>query len=335
MSIDFENLGAAPDIDNFDATTLDRGDAIVAADPEPKDDPAPKEEPKDEPVDDPKDEDPAEDPKDEPEDEEPDEQPRDEKGKFTGKGIPKARFDEAVGKERDAREAAERRAAELERQLKVQEVKQAQTVELTKLEEGIETLETKHAELLLDGDTAGAAKIMKEIRMAERQIARAETEAVANQRTTQALEAERFDTAVARLEADYPALNPESEVYDADLVELVLAKQNTLMRTEGLSPSQAMIRAASQVAERFLKAEEPAKDEKGLAAAKAAEDRKAAQIKKNLDTAGRQPASMKEAGIDSDKAGQTGKLPDVLNMTQDEFKALPASTLAKLRGDYV
>ena len=40
---------------------------------------------------------------------------RDEKGRFAG--IPKARFDEAVGKEREAREAAERRAAELERRV--------------------------------------------------------------------------------------------------------------------------------------------------------------------------------------------------------------------------
>lgn len=329
MSIDFESLGAAPDIDNFDSKGMDRGDAIVAPEPEPKDEPAPKEEPVEEPE--LKDEEPADEP--EPE-EEPEEPARDEKGKFTSKGIPKARFDEAVGKERDAREAAERRAAELERQLKAQEKQQVQSVELAKLEEGIEALEQKHAELLLDGDTAGAAKVMKDIRMSERQIARAETEAVANQRTTQALEAERFDTAVARLEADYPALNPESEVYDADLVELVLAKQNTLMRTEGLSPSQAMLRAASQVADRFLKAEEPAKDEKGLAAAKAIEDRKQAQIKKNIDTMKRQPASMKESGIDSDKAGQTG-LPDVSMMTAEEFNALPASTMAKLRGDYV
>ena len=326
MSLDLDNLAPAPDIDAFDPKGMDRGDAIVA--PEPKE-PEPVEEPElkeEEPVEEPE-------PEEEPEDE-PEEQPRDEKGKFTGKGIPKARFDEAVGKERDAREAAERRAAELERQLKAQERQQVQNVQLQELEAGIEALETKHAELLLDGDTAGAAKIMKEIRMSERQIARAEADSMATQRTTQALEAERFDTAVARLEADYPALNPESDAYDVDLVELVLAKQNTLMRTEGLSPSQAMLRAADQVAQRFLKVEEQPKDEKGLAAAKAVEDRKQAQIKKNIDTMKRQPASMKESGIDSDKAGQTG-LPDVSMMTAEEFNALPASTMAKLRGDYV
>ena len=48
---------------------------------------------------------------------EPEAQPRDEKGKFTGKGIPKERFDQAVNKERAAREDAEARAAPAEAQL--------------------------------------------------------------------------------------------------------------------------------------------------------------------------------------------------------------------------
>ena len=49
-----------------------------------------------------------------------DEQARHENGKFAKKGegtmIPKARFDEQVRKEREARETAERRLAELEKQ---------------------------------------------------------------------------------------------------------------------------------------------------------------------------------------------------------------------------
>ena len=55
--------------------------------------------------------------------------------------------------------------------------------------------------------------------------------------------------------------------------------------------------------------------------------------KKNIATAGKQPASLKEAGMDSDKAGQTKELPNVSNMTYEEFSALPASTKSKMRGD--
>lgn len=327
--MDLDNLGSAPDIDNFDPSTMDRGDSIEAPKAE-----APVEEPVEEKVED-KEPEPAEEPEEEPEakDEEPEEKPRDEKGRFEAK-IPKSRFDEAVGKEREAREAAERRAAELERQLRTQEAQQAQTAQVEEIENQITELEAKHAELLLDGNSKEAAAVMKQIRLAERQIARAEADATANARIVQTLEAKTFDAVVARIEADHPQFNPESENYDADLVELVLTKQQTLMRSQGLAPSAAMEKAAKEVAERFLKADAPKEDPKGLAAAKAAEDRKAAQLAKNLDTAKKQPASMKEVGLDSDKAGKTSEV-DVMSMSADEFAALPEATKAKLRGDYV
>ena len=71
---------------------------------------------------------------------------------------------------------------------------------------------------------------------------------------------------------------------------------------------------------------------KGLAAGKVAQDRKQAQVEKNVDTAKRQPASMKETGIDSDKAGVTAKV-DYTKLTAEEREALPAATRARLRGD--
>lgn len=326
--MDLENLGSAPDIENFDPSKMDRGDVIPANEP-PKAEEPPVEEKVEEPA-----EDKVEEPEqeDEPEEKVEEEKPRDEKGRFEAK-IPKSRFDEAVGKEREAREAAERRAAELERQLKAQEAQETQTAQIEEIEAKIGELEAKHAELLLDGNSKEAAAVMKEIRHAERQIARAEADALADRRITQTLEKKTFDAVVARIEADHPQFNPESEVYDSDLVELVLTKQQALMRG-GLAPSAAMEKAAKDVAERFLKADEPKEDPKGLAAAKAAEDRKAAQLSKNLDTAKKQPPSMKNVGIDSDKAGKNSEV-DVLSMTADEFAALPEATKAKLRGDYV
>jgi hypothetical protein len=326
--MDMDNLAPAPDIDNFTVDPTARGDFIEAPVV---------------PVTDDKVEDIFEDKAadkaaetavDEPEDEVVEsEKPRDEKGKFTAKGIPKERFDEAVGKEREAREAAERRADEAERKLNATAQAQVQNKQVEELEATIEALETKHAELLLDGDPVAAAKVMKEIRMSERQIARAESEAISTQRTSQALEGQRVETAIARLEADHAALNPNSESYDADLVELVLSKQSNLIKFEGLAPSVALGKAAASVMERFGKAPEPVVETKGLGAQQLA-DRKQAQVKKNIDTANKQPSSMKDSGLDSDKAG-AGESLDVTKMTQEEFAALPKSTLAKLRGDYL
>lgn len=333
--MDMENLGAAPDIDKFDASALDRGDSLAA--PEVKPDPVVEDKVEDifEPKDDPKDEvvEPKDDPKDEVVDEPEDEKPRGKDGKFEAK-IPKSRFDEAVGKERDAREAAERRAAELERQLKAGEQAAVRTVEVEKIEAELSAMEEKHAELITDGKAKEAAAVMKEIRMAERQIARAEADAAANQRITQTLEKQKFDTVVARIEADNPEFNPESEQYDSDLVELVLTKQSNLIRSQGLTPSVAMDMAAKDVAARFLTKQEAKEEAKGLSKANAAEDRKQEQVKKNLDTQKRQPASLKESGIDSDKLGKTSEM-DMSTMTADEINALPEATRARLRGDYV
>lgn len=268
------------------------------------------------------------------------EQARDEKGQFQAKDakIPKARFDEAVGKEREARVAAETRAATLEAQLKEREQSVAKVAKLDDMEAGITELEKSYAKLMLDGNEEGAAKVMKDIRHAERQIARAEANAGAAEQIQQVLEGERLTVAIAKLEADYPELNEKSEAYDDDLTELVLSKQQTLITREGLSPSQALTKAAADVMGRFAKkTDDTGAAKKGLSAAASdtAEDRRKAQVTKNMDAAARQPNSLKDVGLDSDKAGASSATPDVNKLSADEFAALPDAVKARMRGDVI
>lgn len=248
------------------------------------------------------------------------------KGRFTG--IPKARFDEAVGKEREAREAAERRAVELERQLAERAQAQVKSEQTEELEGRVSEMEKQHAQFLLDGEAEKAAELMRSIRHTERQIARAEAQADARTATSQILEAERFELAVAKLEADYSTLNPKSETYDPELVEMILDRQARLVQG-GMPPSQAITNATDFVMKRVARDEAPA--QQGLAAAKVP-DRKAEQVKKNLEVQAKQPPSMKDVGLDSDKLGEKA-MPNVAQMTLEEFNALPATTKARLRGD--
>ena len=323
--MDLDHMGSGPDIDNLDVNTLDLGNELIKPE-SPKAEP-PQEELEQEVRDANREKEP---PQEEPS---PEEQPRDDKGRFTEKEarIPKSRFDEAVGKEREAREAAERRAQELERQLAERAAKTTETEQVAELEKGIEALEVQYQELLLDGNTAEAAKIMRQIRVAERQIATAEAESKALSRTQQVLEQERFSVAVARLEADYPELNPQSEVYDQDLVDLVLSKQGALIRAQGMSPSEAIAKAADDVAKRFLVRKPAEPEKKGLAPQA---DRTKQAVDKALTAQKSQPPSLKEAGMDSDKLGEK-ELPDVTKMTADEFDALPEATKARLMGNLV
>jgi hypothetical protein len=250
--------------------------------------------------------------------------PRDEKGKF----VPKGRFDEAIDKERAAREAAERRAQELEHMLQQRQQYQAKTEQTEELEAKIAEMEKQHALLLLDGEGDKAAELMRSIRHTERQIARAEAQADARVTTNQILEAERFELSVAKLEADYPELNPKSENYDRELVEMILDRQSRLVQN-GTSPSKAIVEATDFVMRRAAK--QGGEPQQGLAAAKAP-DRKTAQVAKNLEVRDKQPPSMKDVGMDSDKAGEKA-LPPISQMSLEEFDALPAATKARLRGD--
>jgi len=330
--MDLDNIGSAPDVDSLDIDALDLGNEIGEGKAE-SDAPPPQEQLEKE----------VKEANPEPEKVEAtaDEPPRDEKGRFAEKEsdkdvrIPKSRFDEAVNKEREAREAAERRAQEAERKLAESTVQKSVVQEIERIEGEVEALEVKYQELLLDGNTAEAAKVMKQIRLAERQIATTEAESRAQATTAKAIEADRLEVAIARLESEHPEFNTQSENYDEDLVGLVLTKQRTLIQ-EGMSPSAALTKAGKDVAERFLKrdeAPEPKKEE-GLGAAAKPDDRKKEAVAKAIETQNAQAPSTKEVGLDSDKLGEKG-LPDVTKLSVEEFDALPESTKARLMGNLV
>lgn len=326
-----ENLGPGPDIDNLDTSTMDFGDATEAVE-KTVEAPSQKELEKEVNEANGKTAEPTEAPEADDNEPERDDPERDEKGRFTGKGvIPVERHKATLDKEREAREAAERRAAELEQRLQQQQAQQENVARTEEIETQIEGLEEKYQELLLDGNTKEAGQIMRQIRHMERQIATAEAEARATQTTAQALESERIELAIARLEADHPEFNTASESYDPDLVALVLAKQKAYI-ANGDSPSKAMVKAGEEVAKRFLSKAE-ADDAKGLAKA-TQNDRQKQAVAKALDAQKAQPANMKDVGMDSDSRGEKG-LPDVASMTADEFAALPQATQDRLMGNLV
>lgn len=256
---------------------------------------------------------------------EPEAKERDDSGRF----IPKGRFDEAVNKERGRAEIAERKLAELQASLKQVE----RNADTDKLETEIRALEHQHAKLLLDGDHEKAAEAMSQIRLKERTIAIQEATNLSNTSKNEMREELRMDTAIESLESTYDALNPSHENFDQDLVDLVLGAQRTYIDNERLSPSAALVKAASKVMGKLAPVKAAGED-KGLAAGKVASDRKTEQVAKNIEAAKRQPASMKDAGIDSDKAGVNGPV-DVTKLSREEFAALPEATKSKLRGDLV
>lgn len=313
----FYRLMAAAD-DNGSSGVVDRGDDFVPAEPAPAVAPAAAE-PAPAPA-------PAAD----------DTQPRGEDGKFApkpkddGPVIPKARFDEQLGKERAAREAAERRAEAAEAAAR----RDAQNVDINKAVADVAELRKSERKALLDGDEEKAASLSAQADALNRQIAIAQAGQTTSETKDQALEDMRFELTVERLEETYPALRTGSDEYDADLVYDVLDKQAGLIQREGLSPSKALAKAAKQIMERRVAT--PAADTGAAAPAAEGlrEQRKADAVAKNIEAAARQPGSTRDVGMNSDKAGQTGTTPAATSMTQKEFDALSDDVRAQMRGDF-
>ncbi len=271
----------------------------------------------------------------EPEEEE---QPREKDGKFAKKEksdtpmIPKARVDEMLAKERERAEAAERRAAELSKQSKREEV---QTT-IQDLELQIKEVRKAERAALIDGDVDKAEEFSAQRDALNRQIARIENSVQTTEVSAQTIEQIKVDTTIERLHEMYPQLDENSEEYNEELVVDVLDKRDGLMRREGLSMSAALSKAAKIVMARQKAMEAEPESEaapKGKTLADGQKvDRKAAAVAKNVAAAAAQPPSMKSAGMDSDKSGAKG-LPDITKMSTDEFDALPEATKARLMGD--
>lgn len=276
-----------------------------------------------------------------------DDQPRGPDGKFAKKDdgqpsdqrIPKARFDEAVNKERERAEAAERRLAELEARLTKSEPAKPtvdpRTTEVDTLDSKIVELHAKRDGFLADGNAEKASELLREIRGEERKLMRLEAEMIAEEKagraTSQASEESLVDSVVATLESTYEVLRKGSETYNERMIDLVVAEQQRLMSTERMSPSKALLKAGNDIME--LVGQRKAGDEAKGEDAKEARRKEA--LAKNLDTAKRQPGSLKDVGIDSNAAGAKSVNLEVDKMTDKEFGALSEEQLAKMRGDFV
>lgn len=259
----------------------------------------------------------------------------DEEKKPSPKRIPLDRHEAILNKERERREAVERELAQ---------TKQGQQVATTneqigKAEEDLLKLEGNYTKLLLDGEVEKAAKMMADIRRLERSINEARSGFAIQAAEARAYERVRYDTTVERLEAAYPALNPDHADFDSALTTEVVELRDAYVATGRYGRAEAIQKAAKTLMGATTTRQETAVksdvkvDKEDLAKATAEERRKAAR-EKAADASQRQPPNTKSIGLDSDKMG-TLDAKQVMKMSQDEFAKLDEAALAKLRGDEV
>jgi hypothetical protein len=247
-----------------------------------------------------------------------------EEGKDKGITIPKARFDEAQQKSRD-------KIKELEAKLKQAEVahaQQATDADIEKLQAEIDDLENVYEEHLLEGEVEKARAARKQVN-AKRNTLMDKRLVQQSQKTgNAAVEQIRYETKLAILEAKYPALNPDSESYNA-AIETEVSELKAAFEARGWGSTAALEKAVHYV---IRETDEKTTDDPDLK-----RSQRAHKARKSAAAAAKAtPPDTSKAGRDSDKGGKGDGLPDVTKMSPEQFAKWAESdpdAMARLRGD--
>lgn len=248
--------------------------------------------------------------------------------------IPKSRFDKEVQKRKD-----------LERQIRdMQKAQQPATqpkeLEIPKVDVTEST--TAALEKALDGDAKGAAEILsqaineaadaktKAIAENLQQQAKADTQQIISANTMEA----RVDAVISNAEEAYAVFNQDSDSFDPDVVNKALAFQAGYMDQQGMSPDLALqegIQDALRLTHPELLEAAPAAGPKPAPEPKPTKQKAKVsekEITKKAKLAEKQPGNL---------TGRTDRevpsVPDIFNMTDEDFDNLTDEDLRKLRGD--
>ena len=192
--------------------------------------------------------------------------------------------------------------------------------------------ETQYQEFVLDGETAKAAALRKEIRAAEKAEMQYEFEKKMGLTVQESHQANALQQAAAELEATFPMFNQHHEAFDSEATQEVVDLRDAFI-TQGFTPVDALAKASSFVIKDRGVVDQAPESALSAPKAKPAVDevaKKRANNAKKLKAAEAQPPEL--PGESSSAHGEKPES-DFSNMTEEEFNALPEATLKRMRGD--
>ena len=234
--------------------------------------------------------------------------------------VPKERLDAVLAKQKA-----------LQKQL--EEMQAQQTVEAEAPEPyDYDAKETQYQEFVLEGETAKAAALRKEIRAAEKAEMQYEFEKKMGLTVQESHQANALQQAAAELEANFPMFNQNHEAFDTEATQEVVDLRDAFI-TQGFTPVDALAKASSFVIKDRGVVDQAPESALSAPKAKPAVDevaKKRANNVKKLKAAEAQPPEL--PGESSSAHGEKPES-DFSNMTEEEFNALPEATLKRMRGD--
>jgi hypothetical protein len=254
-----------------------------------------------------------------------------DKPKGKGGRIPLSRHEKILAKERERRQELEQQLTQFQRGNEVAKV----NTDITAAESKVIELEKKYHAALGDGDIDEAQKLMREIRVLDRDISDLKADMKSAAAESRAVERVRYSVALERVEEAYPELNQDHEDYNPELTQDVVDLKATY-EGRGLTPTAALQKAVKRLMgtegrdQRVATEVTPRVNASEVAAA-----RKKDAVGKVLDATKRQPPGSRNVGLNSDALGGGLNAKDVMRMGHDDFVKLSDDALSKMRGDEV
>ena len=230
--------------------------------------------------------------------------------------VPKSRLDEVLAKNKvmqkklEEATAAEKAAAE------------------NAPEYDFNAKEIEYQDLVLNGETEKAVDLRNEIRNAEKEQFMFEVQAKMGQTVQQSQEMTQLVDKANEIAETFPILDENSASFDADLQAEVIELRDAFA-SQGYSLSDSLAKATEYtLAVKKPELLQPSDTPVVQTADKAIKERKqVANVSKKLKAAEAQPPAMKGES-------KTEKKIDLSALSSEEFDALPAETLRRMRGDF-
>lgn len=230
--------------------------------------------------------------------------------------VPKSRLDEVLAKNKAM-------------QKKLNEAQEAEQQAVQNAPEyDFDTKEVEYQDLMLNGESEKAVALRTEIRNAEKEQFMFEVQAKMGQTVQQSNEMTALNAKANEIAETFPVLDENHASFDAELQNEVIELRDAFT-SQGYTLADALAKAT----EYTLAAKKPellqSLDSVAVKPIEKAlqEKQQTANINKKLEAADAQPPAMKGES-------KTEKKIDLTVLSSEEFDALPAETLRRMRGDF-
>jgi len=229
--------------------------------------------------------------------------------------VPKSRLDEVLAKNKAM-------------QKKLNEVQETEAKALENAPEyDFDSKEIQYQELMLNGEAEQAVSLRNEIRNAEKEQFMFEMQAKMGQTVQQSNEMNELQAKAAEIEATFPVLNENDATFDVDLQSQVIELRDAFV-SQGYTLADSLAKATEYtLAVKKPELLKPAADPTSTANKALQQKTQTANVNKKLQAADSQPPAMKGES-------KTEKKVDLSLLSSEEFDALPAETLRRMRGDF-